>query len=202
MKFANLLIVSTTVALAASSAAAADADSVMPYDWSGFYLGVQGGYLSTNMELVGTGNRDFNGGTIGAHAGYNWQYGSMVLGLEADINYAWNSISANFGAPITVGTDWQGALRGRLGYAMDRTLIYGAAGLALTRGYGTSLGTTMTEGFAGWTLGAGLEHAFADRWSGRIEYRYAGYYGGDFGLGIGNFRIREHAVRLGASYRF
>lgn len=51
-------------------------------------------------------------------------------------------------------------------------------------------------------LGAGVEHAFMDNWTGGLEYRYSDYGSEDFGLGAGDFDVTEHTVRLGVSYKF
>lgn len=59
-----------------------------------------------------------------------------------------------------------------------------------------------TETFTGWTVGGGLEHAFTDNWTGRLEYRYADYGREDFGLGLGDFRLKEHSIRAGVSFKF
>lgn len=204
MKSAKYILLSVALAASVSAARAADwEEGPAPFDWSGAYIGVQGGYVWTNIALAGAGNRNFNGPTLGVHAGANWQMGQFVLGVEGDVNYVWNSITAAFGGPaITVGTDWQGALRARFGYALDRTLIYGAGGVAITHGYARMAGAAVTQTFTGWTIAAGVEHAFGRNWTARAEYRYADYGSGTFGLGIGSLRVRESALRIGASYHF
>ena len=91
------------VALAIATALAADlatkpmyskAPAVAPVDnWSGFYIGAMGGYGKENTSDVGALSGGFAGGT----AGYNWQTGAIVLGLEADA--AWSDIGASGGIP-------------------------------------------------------------------------------------------------------
>lgn len=211
----KLLLTSAALSLLAAPAFAADAVIYEPtpaapiapvvYDWSGFYVGAQGGYVWTNLDLPsGFGDEDFDGGTLGLHAGFNAQNGNLVYGIEADVNYTWNSNDYLVsGFDVEVGTDWAASVRGRLGYALDRTLIYGTAGLAITNGYVDVSGVgDESETFTGWTVGAGVEHAFTDNWTARIEYRYSDYGSEDFGLGFGDFDLTEHAVRVGVSYRF
>lgn len=211
MRISTLL---SAAAIAAVATSAIAADAIVPYeepapapvstvyDWTGVYLGVQGGYVWTNLDLPGgLGDEDFNGGTLGVHAGANWQNGNIVFGVEGDVNYTWNS-NEYFAGTVEVGTDWAGSLRGRLGYAMDRTLFYGTAGLAFTNGYIEAPGFEESETFVGWTAGLGVEHAFTDNWTGRIEYRYSDYGSEDFGLPLGDFDLSEHAVRIGVSYKF
>lgn len=200
------LLASAAFALTASSAIAADA--IVPYeepapvygvyDWTGFYLGIQGGYVWTKASQPG-GSDTFDGPTLGVHAGYNFQNGNWVFGVEGDVGYTWNERS--FGAD-DVGTDWQGSLRGRVGYAIDRTLIYGTGGLAFTNVYVDNPGGSLDDTLFGWTLGAGIEHAFTDNWSARIEYRYSDF--GEFtpnGVRTG-IDFTEHALRIGVSFKF
>lgn len=207
-------IVSAAAFLAtASSALAADIvyeepapytpPAAVAYDWTGVYIGVQGGYVWTDLDFPGGGNENFNGGTLGAHVGANWQHDSVVFGVEADINYIWNENDYLLGGvPVEIGTDWAGSIRARLGFALDRTLIYGTGGLAIARGYINSPIGDESETFTGWTVGAGVEHAFTDNWTARVEYRYSDYGSDDFGLGAGDFDLTEHALRIGVSFKF
>src|ERR1700730_15687166 len=59
-------------------------------DWAGFYIGVNGGYGwgETSFDSFTGDNAKPKGGLVGGHAGYNWQYGSVVGGLEADFDGA------------------------------------------------------------------------------------------------------------------
>ena len=78
---------------------------------------------------------------------------------------------------MDVGTDYLASLRGRVGYAFDRTLIFATGGVAFTNmsAEATSLivaSLNVDKNYTGWTVGAGAEYAFTDNWIGRIEYRY------------------------------
>jgi outer membrane immunogenic protein len=212
----NLLLASAALAVISAPAFAADAVIYDPaptapmvasvYDWSGAYIGIQGGYVWTDLEFpagFGLADENFDGGTLGAHVGLNAQNGNLVYGVEADINYTWNENEyVLFGDTYEVGTDWSGSLRGRLGYAFDRTMIYGTAGLAITNGFVEGPGVDESETLTGYTVGAGVEHAFTDMISARLEYRYSDYGNEDFGLGLGDFDVNEHAVRVGVSFKF
>ena len=205
----KLFALAAAMAFSATSAIAADAIIYEPqppeapayavYDWTGAYLGIQGGYAWTSIANPGLVDEEFDGGFFGGHAGYNFQNGNYVFGIEGDINYNWNE--QTFGA-ADIGIDWDGSLRGRLGYAWDRTQLYGTAGLAVARGYIEAPGFDESETFVGWTIGAGVEHAFTDNILARVEYRYSDFGAEDFGLGLGDFDIDQHKVTLGVSYKF
>jgi outer membrane immunogenic protein len=147
------------------------------YDWTGFYIGANGGYswgrASTTITAPGlpafSGSQDVNGGLGGGQIGYNWQFNhNWVVGLEAD--FQGTGQSGNAGLPTVVTTPaiavlalpsttttgtisqklpWFGTVRGRLGVEpANGWLLYGTGGLA----YGevdTSTSVTATTGFAG-----------------------------------------------------
>src|SRR5690606_18496981 len=111
----------------------------------------------------------------GIHAGHNWQSGAAVFGIEADLNYTNLRGNENFsywpGGPmgeLSFRSNWQGSLRGRLGYAADTWLFYLTAGGAIAHGKltasyaGNSVSDTNTH--FGWTIGAGVEKAFNTDW--------------------------------------
>ena len=150
------------------------------FSWTGFYLGANAGYAWTS------GSGTFNPGAIpftasgnafeaGGQLGYNYQFGGgFVLGVEGDFQGDFGSGSVLSAAGnATAKVPWFGTVRGRVGYAFDRVMIYGTGGAVF--GDGTASG-----GFSGsstywtWTAGAGAEWAFAGPWSAKIEYLYAG----------------------------
>jgi outer membrane immunogenic protein len=202
MRKITTVFAAAAMAAVSTSALAADVSydhSAAVYDWTGFYLGINGGYVRTRAS----GLDNFTGGMLGAHAGYNFQYGHWVFGGEIDVARTWNE-NSYAGGLIEVGTDWQYSLRARMGYAFDRTLLYGTAGLAVTNAYIDIpvIPISINDRMVGWTVGAGVEHAFTDRWSARLEYRYSDY--GEFEvLGIGTgIDVTEHTVRVGVSFKF
>ncbi|MGP9821192.1 outer membrane protein [Salinarimonas sp. NSM] len=231
--------------------APAPAPTVSVFSWTGFYAGVQGGWLFGENEttLLDAGvtpiplrplgidpESDLDGFVGGAHVGYLQQLGGFVLGAEADIEYSGaesdllitDPTAPGFSLGVATDVTWQGSLRARLGAAFDRTLVYATGGLAFAQfedtfsasvpvavvtGGGLVLAAgTYRESFDqtqwGWTVGAGVQHAFTDRLSGRIEYRYT-----DFGSYTNMLRTISpgdgyrndayfHAVRAGVSYTF
>jgi outer membrane immunogenic protein len=166
--------------------------------WTGFYAGVQGGYgwARSSTADVNDFNLDPTGGIVGGFAGYSFQFPNRVVaGVEVDANYtnlsAGSSIAHANSTAVTTNTgdvrvNAVGTVRARIGYAFDRFLPYATGGFAWARSrldYSQTqlrvgrFFNDMTESHdtklrAGWTVGAGLEYGFAQRWSARIEYLY------------------------------
>jgi outer membrane immunogenic protein len=183
------------------------------YNWTGFYVGLNAGWGWGTGSLSGpppSGDMDGSGGLFGGTLGYNWQMNNIVFGIETDI--AWSGIEADRGCGAgircEISHDWLGTTRGRIGIAMDRFLPYVTGGLA----YGdVSASITGNPGASetqiGWTLGAGVEYAFAHPWTAKLEYLYVDL--GDFACGTrcgtagpDNVEFRAHIVRAGLNYRF
>lgn len=221
-----------SVALAALSAApafAADAiieEPMLPvgFSWTGAYIGVQGGYAwgSSHMEFANvTSNPDPDGFLGGVYVGYNYQLGNnIVLGVDADI--AWTGIDGSDpvfaggvvvpGQRIEADVDWTAAIRGRVGYAVDRFLPYIAGGVAFAdvnhQGFiAPAVGVgEQSDTYTGWTIGAGLEYAFTDNLIVRGEYRYTDFGSEDYaaipGFSAHSLDLSTHDVRIGLSYKF
>lgn len=179
------------------------------YDWGGFYVGVNTGYAFTGTDFsngVTSINRDLDGFALGAYAGYNFFNDGWVYGVEADVKRDFNDERFDAGGTtLETETTWGGSVRARLGYAIDRTLIYGTGGYAFTRAKleNVPAGTSESETLHGWTIGAGVEHAFTDNVAGRIEYRYSDYNKSDvFGAAGVDGDIDSHSIMLGVSMKF
>ena len=149
--------------------------------WAGFFVGVQGGYAwgdtAHTAPSFATPIRDIEGGLFGITWGTNWQSGNWVYGTESD--FSLSSVDGDVApgcAPGACFTEIRNlsTSRVRLGYAMDNRLVYVTGGLA----YGTVRagihGTSAQDDETrfGWALGAGLEWAFAPRWSVKAEYMH------------------------------
>lgn len=111
-------------------------ETVHSFVWTGGYLGLQGGggWLNSDLSVPGGGgSKRFSGGLLGAFAGYNYQHGDWVVGVEGDVSYNWNDETVTvFGTNTDVGTDVSGSVRARLGYTVnDRTLLYATGGWAV-----------------------------------------------------------------------
>jgi outer membrane immunogenic protein len=211
------------IAVAAQAANAADMSARRPlppqavvkapppiFNWSGFYVGVHGGYGWGNSSYDATAaGTSFNtdGWLLGALAGVNYQVGQTVWGIEADIN--WSDFSggdACGGVTCNTEVPWFGTLRGRLGYAADRFMPYITGGLAYGKveanvpGIGGGSDTRF-----GWTAGVGAEYAFAPNMSWKTEYLYVdlgGFDCGGCGAPTPNVDFQSHIVRTGLNVRF
>ncbi len=166
------------------------------YDWSGFYLGANGGYASARKcwdltndgfapvnPAIAEGCHNATGGTAGGQFGYRWQSASWVFGIEAQGN--WADLKGSHGttilaAPLAGGTrssriDALGLFTGQIGYAWANTLLYVKGGAAVTRDKYDST----TPGFVpdsgretrwGGVVGIGLEYGLTPNWSLAFEY--------------------------------
>ena len=116
----------------------------------------------------------------GIHIGYNYQVSQFVFGLEGDVNGA-STRDSSFSAGLKYGLreNIDASIRGRIGYAFDRVLIYGTGGGAygsFHTAYNDGIAfDTFNDGRIGWTVGGGLEYAIDNNWSVRAEYRYTDY---------------------------
>lgn len=188
------------IALTPTSAQASDMPAVssprvrssdLTSDWRGFHLGVHvgqdwGSSSATEPKLRETGNRVFGGPVGGIQAGYTVDAPSgLVVGAELDVtfpNYVHgNSVAAIRGtsrSSIVEQMDYLGTFRGRVGFAAGTWLPYVTGGLAFAGGRVTETSVVDEEDKRlnfrlGWSVGVGVERAFAPHWSARVEYLYA-----------------------------
>jgi outer membrane immunogenic protein len=160
-----------------------------PFTWTGFYIGLNaggawsggGGHIDFDPTIGGVssissgGQGGFAGG---AQAGYNIQAGAFVYGIETDIDGVAISEHVHYGpyGVLHLNTSngdggWFGTTRARLGYAMDRTLIYVTGGVAYGGLNEQPLNGNATSN-VGWTVGGGVEYAFDPHWSVKLEGLY------------------------------
>lgn len=210
------------------------------YSWTGFYVGGNVGWNWTESTAVDTGPGVFgqvfpigdtttirrDGFLGGVQAGYNYQFGAYVVGIEGDFDWsAANKKQSGSLGPLNFAVSFKNnyvsTFGARFGYAFDRVLVYGKVGGAYTQDdYETSAsdGSTFDGKFDrwGWMLGAGFEYAVWDHVSLKAEYNYL-----DFGtksetltpnatdLITGTItddprdnKLHAHVVKIGLNYLF
>jgi len=166
------------------------------YSWAGPYLGANLGY---EWGSVNNNPAKPSGFVGGVQAGYNFQNGPWVFGVEGDIQAA--GADDTF-APWKFSNPWFGTLRGRAGYAFSNVLFYGTAGLAFGELRAQTFGWTESHTSAGWTIGAGAEVMFAPNWSAKLEYLYIDLSTSQFAItGVSN-GYSASVVRAGVNYHF
>jgi outer membrane immunogenic protein len=167
------------------------------YSWAGPYIGGNLGYEWGSVRNNPTKPSGFNGG---AQAGYNWQSGNWVFGVEGDIEA---TAAVDTFAPWKFSNPWFGTLRGRAGYAISNVLFYGTGGLAFGELTGQTFGLSESHTTAGWTVGLGAEVGLAPHWSAKIEYLYVDLSSSQF-VTVTNTSngYRFGAFRAGVNYHF
>ena len=212
-----VLLATTALASAADLprrvVAPAPAPIIVPvFTWTGFYAGLNGGWVwsQNGTRLRGTTgllvpqialvpdrfDLDDDGFTIGGHIGYNWQFGTFVAGLETDIAYTdlgrsrTIAVPAGVLAPVALGPgtitgntglDFLGTVRGRVGFAFDRFMVYGSGGFAYGGvdsrvsvdfpGTAFDFTSNSDDDFRfGWAAGVGGEYAFTNNLILGVEY--------------------------------
>jgi len=207
MKKFLLSSVAAIVLVGAGAASAADLPSrkgpVMApvyapiFTWTGFYVGVNAGYAFGNVSAgtfvlpraVTIG--DIDGFIGGGQVGYNYQMGQFVLGVEADIQGA--DLSATNGFGDRIRTDYFGTVRARAGFAFDRFLPYVTAGWAYGNVKTTiaGIGSSDNSHTGGYAVGGGLEYAFTNNLTAKIEYLY---------VDLGEKSVLNTGVKVGTDF--
>jgi outer membrane immunogenic protein len=252
----------TSVFAADMPTKAPKAPLVIPYSWTGFYVGANVGYTwgpwdaSASQVIFDPStvhDPKVNGWLGGLQAGYNWQRDRWVLGVEGDIQITGAKDTDNWStpglpapppppptAPIAPLADflpgppgggtasftnewkfpWFGTFRGRVGFLpAERWLIYATGGLAFGQskyemtfaqpGAGRFYALSDKETRVGWTAGAGVENAFWQNWSAKLEYLYVDL--GTHSIDTVDVdrvpfhvehKVRNHILRLGVNYKF
>ncbi len=205
---------------------------VWGYYWTGPYIGgsVSGVWGNTHWDYQGnTADPDYAGRLVSGQAGYNFQRGKLVWGVEADFGVM-NARGAELNSTTSRGemlangvTSYKddigslGSVTGRLGYTWGRALFYGKGGLAFAEvqagehtsgpaltaaGEPVTAETLATNWEAGWTAGGGMEFALSDKWSAKAEYMHYELGKEMFNLGADNASISTSGelVRVGVNY--
>jgi len=166
------------------------------YSWAGPYIGGNVGYAWGSVDNNWTKPSGFVGGV---QAGYNWQQGHWVFGLEGDIQAT--GANDTF-APWKFSNPWFGTVRGRGGYAFNNILVYGTVGLAFGELRANTFGLTESHTNVGWTAGVGAEVGLTQNWSAKVEYLYVDLANSNFAItGMSN-GYSFGTFRAGVNYRF
>jgi outer membrane immunogenic protein len=200
-----------------------------PFSWTGFYVGGQVGGVwardssSNNFFAVPTGplvnTTNLNASSVigGVEAGLNLQIDHFVFGVEGDVS--WASLNTTVGAApfpalntYTSRLNDLGTIRGRIGWAFDRFLVFGSGGAAFANlpdqfSIGGGFGATPTPDVTGWAAGGGIEYAFLDHWTVKAEYLHVGFQDRSATLGIVPayavaFKDSFDIARVGINYKF
>jgi outer membrane immunogenic protein len=235
LAFAVAVLLPMPSALAADLDVPPPMDDLRPanFDWSGPYVGVFGAAIGTDGTYDGTCTTggvacvvvapevnvytDYEHSGIGYAggllAGWNYQMDSFVFGIEGDWAFG-GTVATNDepGVDTDISFNNIATLRARAGLAFDNTLVYFTGGLAaVDMEYGAMMSTAQSDSawVYGWTAGGGLEHAFSDNFSGRIEYLYVSLPDTDFSLSSGGNTLDVtqsfdgiHMIRAGLTYNF
>jgi outer membrane immunogenic protein len=205
------------------------------YNWSGPYIGLNAGYawgsgdatlgvsgnFISNWTSSGSGS-GINGAIAGGQIGFNWQVNSFVLGVEADADWSGQELNQTIicgfacAATESLKISALGTARARVGFAIDRTLLYATGGGAWAsmqfNGVSPVAIVNLSDDRFGWTVGGGVEYGVTDWLSLRAEYLFvevngfsasaaipAGLGGGTL---TGTLNLRDSIARAGIDFRF
>ena len=248
MKRIVLALLAST-ALAASASAAdltprrvLKAAPLEAFSWTGLYIGghVGAGWSTTESRLddisingVSVGGLNLplashtgNGFLGGGQVGFNYQLGTLVLGIEADGTYTDLKGSAPCLVVLTCTdkTKWMATAAGRVGFAYEHTMIYLKGGAAWAKHdhnvnlslAGVTLDASGSSTRTGWLIGTGVEQALGYGWSAKVEYNYIDFGSNSLNLPVNitgagvlppitaatSFNEQTHVVKGGINYRF
>jgi outer membrane immunogenic protein len=243
---AKLMAVGAAGALVLAAGSAIAADLARPvykappvpvetaYDWTAFYIGGHGSFSSANSTSTTTNTAtgavfpSVSGSTSGWHGGGQVGFDYMlpsriVLGVQASVQSGGSNSSTNvepLGTNQTQSKTFEsGSVRGRLGYAIDRVLLYGTGGWAWANGQAMRSQLTGTVGLAtpgtvetvnvdhtGWTAGFGIAVAFWQNWDAFAEYNYSNFQNANVTFPLAqrstNTTTNSNAIAFGVDYRF
>ncbi|THD72200.1 MAG: porin family protein [Bradyrhizobium sp.] len=166
------------------------------YSWAGPYLGANLGYDWGSVANNPAKPSGFEGGV---QAGYNWQSGPWVFGVEGDIEA---TAADDTFAPWKFSNPWFGTARGRVGYALNNILFYGTGGLAFGELRGETFGLSESHTTVGWTAGVGTEFGLTQNLSAKVEYLYVDLSDSHFVVTGASNGYRFGLVRAGLNYHF
>ena len=180
-------------------------------------------FNAAGLPPVTTHNFNTRGGLAGGTIGYNYQLGQWLVGAEADLD--WSNIRGTFNGTVPIAgvgaaafslssqLNWLDTTRVRVGWRWDRVLFYGTAGAAVggvtatanasaaAGGVGAAVTVADTQTRFGWTAGAGLEYAFNNYLSAKVEYMYVNL-GTQTQINVDSVTFNTNIVRAGLNMHF
>jgi outer membrane immunogenic protein len=223
-----MLAIPLVLALASSATPAiADSDQLpawQPPIWTGTYVGLQGGMNWLDVSIDPLGSYALNGGFGGGHVGFNYQFGTIVAGAEADVNLETGETSASangasYGFPNATASAHSavtssGSVRARAGIPLGQTLVYATAGYSWTniefdaKAHSGTTSVNYSSGFSfdGLVYGAGAETFITQNITFRLEVLHTDYAAKPLSIrghysGV-DFDPSSDAVRAGVSWHF
>jgi len=203
------------------------------YDWNGAYIGINGGYGSSNSDINNIyfggspspgddAKLSMTGGLAGGQLGYNYQTGNIILGVEADRDYArfkGNHLFKFGGNPVNLDGELKsiGTVRARFGYAIDNLLIFATGGVAygltnatLTSTSPPAISASGSKSYTGYTVGGGIEYGLSKNWAVKAEYLHADFgkrsntyvFTGGIAKATADTSLKSNIVRIGLNYKF
>ena len=199
------------------------------FTWTGWYLGLNGGggwgqtshtatFGAVGAPALTTGNFNTRGGLAGGTIGYNYQLGQWLVGAEADLD--WSNIRGTFNGTagaaafsLSSQLNWLDTTRVRVGWVWDHALFYGTAGAAVggvtttasasaaIGGLGAAASAADTQTRFGWTAGGGVEYAFNNYLSAKVEYMYVNL-GTQTQINVDSVKFNTNIVRAGVNLHF
>lgn len=199
----------------------------VPFSWTGLYAGIDAGYAWSKIGMsipavpaVGTAEAKPKGFTFGGHLNYLYQFNNpIVIGAEGDISWLDGDATGSFpGFPtqgVSASQKWDASVRGVLGAAFDRVLVYGTGGWSWLHIDGCGFvfatntcfpGTDISGTHDGWTAGGGIAYAITPNVVVRVEYLHADYgtvtiAGTGFNGGIADVSEKTDKIRAGLSIK-
>lgn len=237
MKSARFLVstvAAASVVVGMGAASAADLPAPMytkapvvnpVYDWSGLFVGGHFGHIWGRSQVFDNGvlteaGAPTNGAVAGFLAGFNWQTGPLVLGIEGD--FGWSNAQGHGTspppppavqrAPNTYDLRWDSHFIGKAGFASDRWMVFATGGLAVA-GFSFQEGflppapaaNSISKTYVGFSVGAGVEYALTQNLLGRLQYIYDDFGSKNYtAVDGGTYRVRltGQTLRGALSWKF
>jgi outer membrane immunogenic protein len=223
------ILIGAAIACIATSSVAADfplptetpieATVATPFTWSGFLVGLHGGFGWGDFFIDNVAapdySFDFDSFIGGGQAGFDWQWNMLVLGIEADASWkGYEGDDGGFlGVTDSIDGNWGATVRGRVGLAFNRFLVFGTGGLAvLDYDYSSRIDPAgPTANFSdtdiGFTVGGGAGLAVTDHFSLEGQYLFSDFDENNRSSAIfpgapWTTQIETHEVTLRGNYRF